>query len=58
MDALKLYGLSQQAFWGDNDQPEPSYFYLLDNYKWHAWTEFKGMSQDDAKEEFIEFAEK
>ena len=54
--ALKIYGLTQQAQFGDNNTPEPSYWDMAANYKWHAWTAEKGKSQDEARTEFVEMA--
>ncbi|KAF9822374.1 hypothetical protein SFRURICE_017649 [Spodoptera frugiperda] len=46
---LALYSLYKQATIGDVN---------IENAKFKAWTSRKGISQDDAKKQYIEMAEK
>lgn len=55
-ELLKLYGLYKQATIGDNNTPKPGMFDLKGKYKWQAWEDLKGKSQEDAEKEYIEFA--
>ena len=55
--ALKIYGLTQQAQFGDNDTEKPSMFDVKASYKWSAWDDEKGRTQDQARQEFIELAQ-
>ena len=43
---------------GDNDTPKPGMFNLQGKYKWDAWQSRKGMSQEDARKEYIAVVEK
>ncbi|KAI9469329.1 putative acyl-coA-binding protein [Zychaea mexicana] len=54
---LKLYGLFKQANVGDNDTPKPGMFDLKGKYKWQAWEDLKGKSQEDAEKEYIALVE-
>jgi len=53
-----LYGLYKQATMGDNNTSKPSFLDLKGRAKWDAWTAKKGVSQDDAKRQYIEFVKK
>ncbi|CAG5011645.1 unnamed protein product [Parnassius apollo] len=53
---LALYSLYKQALFGDVNIPEPSG--IVEKAKWKAWNGRKGMSQDDAKKQYVEMAEK
>ncbi|XP_045785723.1 acyl-CoA-binding protein-like [Maniola jurtina] len=53
---LALYSLFKQATLGDVNIAEPSD--LVSKAKFKAWTGRKGISQDDAKKQYIEMAEK
>ena len=53
---LKMYGLGRQGTSGDNTESKPGMFALVEKKKWEAWTELKGMSQDEAKRQFIVLA--
>jgi len=52
----EIYGLFKQATNGDNTAAQPG---LLSGFeargKWDAWESKKGMSQDDAKQAYIDF---
>lgn len=56
-ELLKLYALYKQATVGDNTKEKPGIFNMKDRYKWDAWEELKGKSQDDAEKEYIEFVD-
>ncbi|OAQ34216.1 ACBP-domain-containing protein [Linnemannia elongata AG-77] len=51
---LKLYALFKQATVGDNDTTRPGAFDFKGKAKWDAWTEKKGLSQEDAEKQYIE----
>ncbi|XP_028035570.1 putative acyl-CoA-binding protein [Bombyx mandarina] len=53
---LALYSLYKQATIGDVNIAQPSG--LVESAKWKAWNSRKGISQDDAKKQYIENAEK
>lgn len=53
---LKLYGLYKQATVGDNTTAKPGVFDLKGKYKWQAWEDLKGTSQEDAEKQYIELA--
>ncbi|KAJ0180294.1 hypothetical protein K1T71_003698 [Dendrolimus kikuchii] len=53
---LALYSLYKQAVFGDVNISEPSG--IVEKAKFKAWTKRKGMSQDDARTQYIEMAEK
>lgn len=52
----EVYGLFKQATAGDNTAEKPG---MLSGFeargKWDAWEAKKGMSQDDAKQAYIDF---
>ncbi|EJS43698.1 acb1p [Saccharomyces arboricola H-6] len=52
-ELLELYGLYKQATVGDNDKEKPGIFNMKDRYKWEAWEDLKGKSQEDAEKEYI-----
>lgn len=56
-ELLKLYGLFKQTTVGDNDTPQPGTFDFKGKYKWKAWTELKGTSQEDAEAQYIKLAD-
>uniref|UniRef100_A0A2A4JD00 ACB domain-containing protein n=1 Tax=Heliothis virescens TaxID=7102 RepID=A0A2A4JD00_HELVI len=53
---LALYSLYKQATIGDVNIAEPSG--MVENAKFKAWSGRKGISQDDAKKQYIDLAEK
>lgn len=57
-ELLKLYGLYQQANYGDNRRDEPTRFYVKERAKWEAWEALQGRSATDAAYEYIEYVEK
>ena len=56
--ALKLWGVGNQARFGDNTKPEPSFFAIEAGFKWRAYEKEKGRSKEDCQEEFIYRIEK
>lgn len=54
-EKLKIYGLYKQATIGDINIPAPSFFDFAGNAKWKAWSEYKGKTLEQAKQEYIEF---
>ncbi|KAK6458357.1 acyl-CoA-binding protein [Scheffersomyces xylosifermentans] len=55
-ELLKLYGLYKQANVGDNTTTKPGVFDLKGKYKWQAWKDLEGTSQEEAEQQYIEFA--
>ncbi|MGW2597124.1 acyl-CoA-binding domain-containing protein [Streptomyces klenkii] len=53
---LRLYSYFKQATIGDNDTDEPGVFDFTGKAKWKAWSEVRGMSQEDATVKYIEVA--
>jgi diazepam-binding inhibitor (GABA receptor modulating acyl-CoA-binding protein) len=53
-ELLELYGLFKQATAGDNTTSQPWAIQIEASSKWNAWTKNKGLSQDAAKEKYIE----
>lgn len=56
-ELLKLYGLYKQATVGDNTTAKPGIFDLKGKYKWQAWEDLKGTSQEDAESQYIALAD-
>mmetsp|Transcript_21992 Transcript_21992/g.73956 ORF Transcript_21992/g.73956 Transcript_21992/m.73956 type:complete len:84 (+) Transcript_21992:24-275(+) len=52
-----IYGLYKQATLGDNESAQPSMFSPVERAKWGAWESFKGMSQEEARQKYIETAQ-
>ena len=57
-DLLTLYALYKQATSGDNTTSRPGFTDFTGKAKWDAWTEKKGLSQENAKKEYILFVQK
>ncbi len=55
---LELYGLFKQATEGDAHGPKPAMFDFVGRAKYDAWQEREGMSQDDARAEYVALVEK
>jgi len=53
---LEIYSLFKQASVGDVNTERPGMLDFKGKAKWDAWSAKKGMSQDDAKREYIELA--
>jgi diazepam-binding inhibitor (GABA receptor modulating acyl-CoA-binding protein) len=54
---LKLYALYKQGTEGDNETKKPGMMDMVGRAKWQAWDEIKGMSPDDAMQEYIDLIE-
>lgn len=55
-ELLKLYGLFKQATVGDNETTKPGLMDFKGKYKWQAWEDLKGLSQEEAEQQYIELA--
>jgi diazepam-binding inhibitor (GABA receptor modulating acyl-CoA-binding protein) len=51
---LKLYALYKQASVGDVEGARPGFSDMVGRAKWDAWNEIKGLSADDAMQQYIE----
>lgn len=56
-DLLKLYGLYKQATEGDNETERPGGFDFKAAAKHNSWLGFKGISQEEATQKYIELVE-
>jgi diazepam-binding inhibitor (GABA receptor modulator, acyl-CoA-binding protein) len=54
---LKLYALYKQGTEGDNETKKPGMMDMVGRAKWQAWEEIKGMSTDDAMQEYVDLIE-
>ena len=50
---LNLYGLYKQATLGDNKTSKPGIFDMKGQFKWKAWKDKSGLSQDDAADAYV-----
>ncbi len=50
---LEIYGLGKQGAKGDNTTEAPFFLDIKESLKWKAWTEKKGMSMEDAQDQFM-----
>lgn len=53
-ELLKLYGLYKQATEGDNETERPGGFDFKSAAKYNAWLSFKGISKEDAENQYVE----
>ncbi|KAJ3496839.1 hypothetical protein NLG97_g2370 [Lecanicillium saksenae] len=53
---LKLYALFKQATVGDNETDAPGMMDFTGKAKWNAWNDVKGLSREDATQQYIELA--
>jgi diazepam-binding inhibitor (GABA receptor modulating acyl-CoA-binding protein) len=51
---LKIYGLYKQATTGDNAEKKPGFGDMVGRAKWDAWNGAKGLSKDDAMQQYID----
>ncbi len=51
---LKIYALFKQAGAGDASGEQPAITDFVARAKWDAWNNLKGISQDDAKQQYID----
>lgn len=54
---LKIYALYKQATSGDNTEKKPGFADMVGRAKWDAWNGFKGTSNDDAMQQYIDLIE-
>jgi diazepam-binding inhibitor (GABA receptor modulator, acyl-CoA-binding protein) len=54
---LKIYALYKQATAGDNAEKKPGFADMVGRAKWDAWNGFKGLSSDDAMQQYIDLIE-
>jgi len=55
---LKLYALFKQGSSGDVSGNKPGFFDFVGVAKYEAWARLKGLSPDDAKQQYIELVSK
>ena len=51
---LKIYALYKQGSAGDNTEKKPGFGDMVARAKWDAWNSLKGISQDDAMQQYID----
>ena len=51
---LKLYALYKQASVGDVEGVRPGFSDMVGRAKWDAWNEIKGLSANDAMQQYID----
>ena len=51
---LKIYSLYKQATEGDNNAEQPGMFDFVAKAKYEAWNKLKGMSADDAMQQYVD----
>lgn len=54
---LKLYALYKQASAGDNTDAKPGFSDIVGRAKWDAWNGLKGLSQQDAMQQYMDLVE-
>ncbi len=54
---LKIYALYKQASTGDNADKKPGFGDMVGRAKWDAWNGFKGTSNQDAMQQYIDLIE-
>lgn len=54
---LKIYACYKQATEGDNEAKKPSFTDVVGRAKWDAWEKLKDMSQDEARQQYIDLIE-
>jgi diazepam-binding inhibitor (GABA receptor modulating acyl-CoA-binding protein) len=54
---LKIYALYKQASTGDNTENKPGFTNMVDRAKWDAWNGFKGISSEDAMQQYVDLIE-
>ena len=51
---LKIYALYKQGSTGDNEEKKPAFSDMVARAKWDAWAKLKGMSTDDAMQQYVD----
>ncbi len=54
---LKLYALYKQGTSGDNGEKKPGFGDMVGRAKWDAWNAIKGVSKDDAMQQYVDLIE-
>ena len=54
MTLLKIYALYKQGSAGDNSEKKPAFSDMVARAKWDAWNNLKGVSQDDAMQQYVD----
>ena len=54
---LQLYALYKQGSAGDVSGSKPGFFDFVATAKYEAWEKIKGLSPDDAKNQYIDFVQ-
>jgi diazepam-binding inhibitor (GABA receptor modulator, acyl-CoA-binding protein) len=54
---LKIYALYKQATTGDNADKKPGFSDMVGRAKWDAWNGFKGLTNDEAMQQYIDLIE-
>jgi diazepam-binding inhibitor (GABA receptor modulating acyl-CoA-binding protein) len=54
---LKLYALYKQGSSGDNSEKKPGFGDMVGRAKWDAWNGIKGLSRDDAMQQYVDLIE-
>jgi diazepam-binding inhibitor (GABA receptor modulating acyl-CoA-binding protein) len=54
---LKIYSLYKQGSVGDNAEKKPGFSDMVGRAKWDAWSKLKGISGDEAKQQYIDLIE-
>ncbi len=55
---LQLYALYKQGSSGDVSGDKPGFFDFVATAKYEAWEKIAGLSQDDAKQQYIDLVQK
>ena len=56
LDQLQTYAFAQQLKEGPNTTPRPPKSAPMgDRAKWEAWSQFRGVSDEDVKAKFVDF---
>jgi diazepam-binding inhibitor (GABA receptor modulator, acyl-CoA-binding protein) len=58
MTLLKIYALFKQASAGDVEGDRPGFTDMIGRAKYDAWSALKGISKDDAMQQYIDLIEK
>jgi acyl-CoA-binding protein len=54
---LKIYSLYKQATEGDNNGEQPGMFDFVAKAKYEAWNKLKGVSKEDAMQQYVDTIE-
>ena len=55
---LRLYALYKQGSEGDVSGTKPGFFAFVGTAKYEAWAKLKGVSQDEAKQKYVDLVKK